>query len=148
MSLRQRFDDDLKIAMKARDQLRMDVIRMVKAAILNKEIELKKDIDDADLSRIMTTLLKQRRESVQLFQQGNRNDLADKELKEIAILEAYLPKALSTDELTTIVVATIQEIGATTPKEMGLVMKAVMAKLVGQTVDGKILSELVKAKLQ
>ena len=148
MSLRQRFDDDLKIAMKARDQLRMDVIRMVKAAILNKEIELKKDIDDADLSRIMTTLLKQRRESVQLFQQGNRNDLADKELKEIAILEAYLPKALSTDELTTIVVATIQETGATTPKEMGLVMKAVMAKLVGQTVDGKILSELVKAKLQ
>jgi uncharacterized protein YqeY len=147
MSLFDRLSEDLKHAMKSKDQLRMDVIRMIKAAALNKEIELKKDLDDADLSRIMTQLIKQRKESVEQYQKAKRDDLAGKELKEIAIIEAYLPKALSADEIAQAVSAAIQETGATSLKDMGTVMKAVMAKLAGQTVDGKQVSELVRAKL-
>jgi uncharacterized protein YqeY len=148
MSLFDRLSDDLKQAMRGKDQLRMDVIRMIKAAALNKEIELKKDLDDADLSRIMTQLIKQRRESVEQYQKAKRDDLAGKELQEIAIIEGYLPKALSADEIAQAVSAAIQETGATSPKDMGNVMKAVMAKLAGQTVDGKHISELVRAKLK
>ncbi|MFM8552744.1 MAG: GatB/YqeY domain-containing protein [Nitrospiraceae bacterium] len=148
MSLLDRLMEDLKLAMKSKDQLRMDVIRMIKAAALNKEIELKKDLDDADLSRIMTQLIKQRRESVEQYQKAKREDLAGKELKEIAIIEAYLPKALSAEEIGQVVSAVIQETGATSLKDMGNVMKAVMAKLAGQTVDGKVVSDLVKTKLQ
>nr|MBI3613671.1 GatB/YqeY domain-containing protein [Nitrospirota bacterium] len=147
MSLFDRLSEDLKHAMRSKDQLRMDVIRMIKAAALNKEIEIKKDLDDADLSRIMTQLIKQRRESVEQYQKAKRDDLAGKELKEIAIIEAYLPKALSADEIAQAVSAAIQETGATSLKDMGSVMKAVMAKLAGQTVDGKQISELVRAKL-
>ena len=147
MSLFDRLSEDLKLAMKSKDQLRMDVIRMIKAAALNKEIELKKDLDDADLSRIMTQLIKQRKESVEQYQKANRDDLAGKEIKEIAIIEAYLPKALSADEIAQAVSAAIQEAGATSLKDMGTVMKAVMAKLAGQTVDGKQINELVRAKL-
>lgn len=147
MSLYDRLSEDLKHAMKARDQLRMDVIRMIKAAALNKELELKKTLDDAELSRIMTVLIKQRRESVEQYQKAKRDDLAGKELKEITIIEAYLPKALSQDELAQIVADVVRETGATTLKDMGNVMKAVMARLAGQTVDGKQVSELVRAKL-
>jgi uncharacterized protein len=147
MSLFDRLSEDLKHAMKSKDQLRMDVIRMIKAAALNKEIELKKDLDDADLSRIMTQLIKQRKESVEQYQKAKRDDLAGKELQEIAIIEAYLPKALSADEIAQAVSAAIQETGATSLKDMGTVMKTVMAKLAGQTVDGKQVSELVRAKL-
>jgi uncharacterized protein len=147
MSLFDRLSEDLKHAMNSNDQLRMDVIRMIKAAALNKEIELKKDLDDADLSRIMTQLIKQRKESVEQYQKAKRDDLAGKELQEIAIIEAYLPKALSADEIAQAVSAAIQETGATSLKDMGTVMKTVMAKLAGQTVDGKQVSELVRAKL-
>jgi len=147
MSLRDRLSDDLKVAMKAKDQLRMDVIRMIKAAAMNREIELKKDLDDAELSRIMAMLVKQRRESVEQYQKANRADLADKELKEISIIESYLPKAISADELRGLIDAVVRESGATSPKEMGAVMKAVMARLAGQNVDGKQVSELVRARL-
>ena len=147
MSLFDRLSEDLKHAMRSKDQLRMDVIRMIKAAALNKEIELKKDLDDADLSRIMTQLIKQRKESVEQYQKAKRDDLAGKELKEIAIIEAYLPKALSADEIAQAIAAAIQETGATSLKDMGTVMIAVMAKLAGQTVDGKQISDLVRAKL-
>lgn len=148
MSIQDRLAADLKEAMKAKDQLRMDAIRMVKAALLNKEIETKAGLTDADTVKVMTTLVKQRRESVEQYQKGRRDDLAQKELKEIAILEGYLPKALSPEELTQTIEAVIQETGAKTLKDMGNVMKAVMAKLAGQAVDGKQVSELVKAKLQ
>ena len=140
--------DDLKLAMKAKDQLRMDAIRMVKAALLNKEFELKKKLDDAEMSRVLLTLVKQRKEAAELYQQGKRQDLADKELKEIAIIEAYLPKALSQEEIVRIVEDAIRETGSTAMKDMGKVMKAVMAKLAGQAVDGKQLSDLVRARLQ
>ncbi|MEK7235972.1 MAG: GatB/YqeY domain-containing protein [Nitrospirota bacterium] len=148
MSLHDRLTEDLKLAMKARDQLRMDVIRMVKAAVINKELELKKDLDDAEMSRVMTTMIKQRRESVEQFEKGNRAELAEKERQEITILESYLPQALSPEQLATIVDAAIQETGARSLKEMGAVMKAVMIHVAGQTVDGKQISDLVRAKLQ
>lgn len=148
MSLHDRLSEDLKRAMKDRDQLRMDVIRMMKAAILNKELELKKELDDADMSRVMTTLVKQRRESVEQYQKANRADLASKELKEIDIIQHYLPEALSQADLLRLVEAAIQETSAKGLKDMGVVMKAVMPKLIGQAVDGKHLSDLVKAKLQ
>ena len=140
--------DDLKLAMKARDQLRMDAIRMVKAALQNKEIELKKELDEAEMSRVLLTLVKQRKEAAEQYKQGKRQDLADKELKELAIIEAYLPKALSQDEIIQIVEGAIREAGPVTMKDMGKVMKAVTAKLAGQAVDGKQLSDLVRSKLQ
>jgi len=147
MSLRDRLSEDLKLAMKSRDQLRMDVIRMIKAAILNKEVELRKDLDDAEMSRIMTTLIKQRRESVEQFEKAQRMELAEKERKEITIIETYLPKALSPEELAQIVASVLTETNARSLKDMGAVMKAVMARLAGQTVDGKQVSDLVRAKL-
>jgi uncharacterized protein len=134
--------------MKARDQLRMDVIRMIKAAVLNKEVEMKKDLDDAEMSRIMTTMIKQRKESVEQYEKGQRAELAAKERQEISIIEAYLPQALSPEELDRTVDAVIRETGATSAKDMGAVMKTVMARLVGQPVDGKQVSDLVRSKLK
>jgi uncharacterized protein len=148
MSLHERLTEDLKLATKARDQLRMDVIRMIKAAVMIKEMEIKKDLDDAEMSRVMTTMIKQRRESVEQFEKGNRAELAAKERQEITILESYLPQALSPDQLSTVVDAVIQETGARSLKEMGVVMKAVMVRVVGRLVDGKQVSDLVRAKLQ
>ncbi len=148
MSVQDRLAADLKVAMKAKDQLRMDVIRMTKAALLNKEIEIKGSLTDADEVKVMTTLVKQRREAVEQYQKAQREDLAGKELKEIVILESYLPKALSPEEITKIIETVVQETGAKSLKDMGPVMKAVMAKLEGQTVDGKQVSDLVRSKLQ
>ena len=148
MSLHDRLTDDLKLAMKARDQLRMDVIRMIKAAVMNKELEIKKNLDDAEMSRVMTTMIKQRREAVEQFEKGNRAELAEKERQEIAILESYLPQALSPDQLAAVVDSVIRETGAQSLKEMGVVMKAVMVRVAGQPVDGKQISELVRTKLR
>jgi uncharacterized protein YqeY len=148
MSLHDRLSEDLKSAMKSRDQLRMDVIRMIKAAVQYKEVELKQDLDDAGMSRIMTTLIKQRKEAAEQFEKGNRQDLAEKERLEISIIEGYLPAALSSEELSNLVQTVIKDSGATSLKDMGQVMKAVMARLAGQAVDGKVVSDLVKAALQ
>lgn len=147
MSLSDRLTEDLKLAMKSRDQLRMDVIRMIKAAVLNKEVELKRDLDDAEMSRVMTTLVKQRRESVEQFEKAQRIELAAKERKEIEIIESYLPKPLSPQELEAIVVSAVEETGSRSLKDMGTVMKAVMTRLAGQSIDGKQVSDLVKSKL-
>jgi uncharacterized protein len=148
MSLRDRLTEDLKSAMKSRDQLRMDVIRMIKAAVLNKEVEQKKDLDDAEMSRVMTTLIKQRRESVEHFEKAQRADLAAKERQEISIIEGYLPPALSDQDLETMIQSVLAETGARSLKEMGTVMKTVTARLPGQAIDGKRISDLVRAKLQ
>ncbi|MBI5314939.1 MAG: GatB/YqeY domain-containing protein [Nitrospirae bacterium] len=148
MSLHDRLTEDLKLAMKARDQLRMDVIRMIKAAVMNKELEIKKDLDDAEMSRVMTTMIKQRRESIEQFEKGQRVELADKERQEIAILESYLPQALSPEQLSAIVDSVIRDTGARSLKEMGIVMKAVMVRVAGQPVAGKQISDLVRSKLQ
>ena len=148
MSLHDRLSEDLKGAMKAKDQLRTSVIRMIKAAFLNKELELKKNLDDAKMSRVMTTLVKQRQESVEEYQKAKRDDLAGKELQEISIIEGYLPKALSQEEIVQVVESVLRETSATTLKDMGPVMKAVLARLAGQPVDGKQISDLVRSKLQ
>ena len=148
MSLRDRLTEDLKSAMKSRDQLRMDVIRMIKAAVLNKEVEQKKDLDDAEMSRVMTTLIKQRRESMEHFEKAQRTDLATKERQEITIIEGYLPAAPSVQEIEAIVQGVLAETGAASLKDMGTVMKGVTTRLAGRAVDGKHLSDLVRAKLQ
>ncbi len=148
MSLRERLSDDLKTAMKSRDQLRVDVIRMIKAAVLNKEVEIRKDLDDAEMSRVMTALIKQRKESVEQFEKGKRDDLADKERREILIIEGYLPNPVSVEEINTIIDAVLQDTAGASLKDMGLIMKTVMARLAGQTVDGKYVSERVRARLQ
>ncbi len=147
MSLSNRLTEDLKLAMKSRDQLRMDVIRMIKAAVLNKEVELKRDLDDAEMSRVMTTLVKQRRESVEQFEKAQRLELAAKERKEIEIIESYLPKPLTHQELEALVASIISETGSSSMKDMGQIMKAVMARVAGQPIDGKQVSDLVKSKL-
>ena len=147
MSLHDRLTEDLKLAMKSRDQLRMDVIRMIKAAVLNKEVELKRDLDDAEMSRVMTTLVKQRRESVEQFEKAQRAELAEKERREIQIIEAYLPKPMTQQELEALIVSVISETGASSMKDMGQIMKAVMARVAGQPLDGKHVSDLVKSKL-
>ena len=148
MSLHDRLSEDLKSAMKSRNQLRMDVIRMIKAAVQYKEVELKQDLDDAAMSRIMTTLIKQRKEAAEQFEKGNRQDLATKERQEIVIIEGYLPTAPSSEKVAQIIEAAVTECGASSLKDMGQVMKAVMARLAGQSVDGKLVSDLVKAALQ
>ncbi|MDH5741789.1 MAG: GatB/YqeY domain-containing protein, partial [Nitrospira sp.] len=112
-----------------------------------KEVELKRDLDDAEMSRVMTTLVKQRRESVEQFEKAKRSELAAKERKEIAIIETYLPEPLSSQELETVVTSVIAETGSHSLKDMGMVMKAVMARLAGQSIDGKQVSDLVKSKL-
>jgi uncharacterized protein YqeY len=147
LSLSDRLTEDLKLAMKSRDQLRMDVIRMIKAAVLNKEVELKRDLDDAEMSRVMTTLVKQRRESIEQFEKAQRMELAAKELREIKIIESYLPKPLSLQEIEAIVASAVAENESRSLKDMGTVMKAVMARLAGQSIDGKQVSDLVKSKL-
>lgn len=147
LSLHDRLTEDLKLAMKSRDQLRRDVIRMIKAAVLNKEVELKRDLDDAEMSRVMTALVKQRRESVEQFEKAQRTELAEKERKEIQIIESYLPKPLSHQELEALVVSIIRETGSSSMKDMGNIMKAVMARVAGQPLDGKHVSDLVKSKL-
>jgi uncharacterized protein YqeY len=147
MSLSDRLTEDLKFAMKSRDQLRMDVIRMIKAAVLNKEVELKRDLDDAEMSRVMTTLVKQRRESIEQFEKAQRTELAAKERKEIEIIESYLPRPLSPQELEAIIASVVTETGSRSLKDMGTVMKAVMARLAGQSIDGKQVSDLVKSRL-
>jgi uncharacterized protein YqeY len=148
MSLHDRLAEDLKQAMKAKDQLRMDVIRMIKAAVTNKELELKKHLDDAEMTRVMTSLIKQRKEAAEQYEKARREDLAGKELEEIAIIQGYLPRALTAEEVSQIVDAVVQETGATSLKDMGTVMKTVMARLAGQAVDGKLISDLVRSRLR
>lgn len=148
MSLPDRLSEDLKHAMKAKDQLRMDTIRMIKAAFFNKEIELKKQLDEMEMNDVLMTLVKQRRDSASQYQKAKRDDLADKELKEIVIVESYLPPALSQEEIVRVIDNVVRETGAGGAKDMGKVMKAIMAKLAGQTIDGKQISDLVRSKLQ
>ncbi len=148
MAIPEQLTADLKAAMKARDQLRIDAIRMIKAAVQSKELDLNRNLDEVELSRVMTTLIKQRKEAAEQFEKGNRQDLAQKELREVSIIEQYLPKALSEAEIVQVIETVIRETGATSPKDVGPVMKAVMGRLAAQPVDGKRVNELVRAKLQ
>jgi len=134
-------------AMRKQDAARLGPLRMLKAAFMNKSVEKGRDLDDAEERQVVSSLVKQRRDSIEQFTKGGRQDLVDKETAEIAVLEAYLPPAVDPAALEQAVAAAIAETGATSPKDMGRVMKAAMAKLAGQTVDGKAVSDLVRRKL-
>ena len=147
MTLSERIQADLVSAMKAREELRLSVLRMVKSAVQYKEVEKIKQLDDGEVLAVLQTLLKQRRESVEQFRAGGRHDLADKESKEILIIEAYLPAAPTDAEMDQAIEAAIKETAANSPKQMGAVVKAARALLAGKTVDGKILSDRVRERL-
>jgi hypothetical protein len=147
MGLVELIDKDLRSAMKAQEALRLSVLRMVKAALKNKQVELQKELEDSEVAAVLRTLLKQRRDSVEQFRKGGREDLAGKEEQEIKILEAYLPAAASDEEIATAVAAAIAETGATSAKDLGKVMKAAMTKLAGKNADGKRVNEIVRTKL-
>ena len=147
MSLRQQIISDLTASMKAQDAPRTSTLRMVKAAVMNREIEKHGELDDEEMSKLLRSLVKQRRDSVEQYEKGGRQELADKEKTEIEVIEAYLPQAAAREEIEAAVAAAISETGASTMKDMGGVMKAVQAALAGKNADGRTVSEIVKAKL-
>lgn len=147
MTFVERIQKDLTEAMKGKDELRLSVLRMVKSALKNKEVEKIRPLEDAEALSVLQTLVKQRRESVEQFTRGGRQDLANKETKEIAIIQSYLPAAPSEAELEQAISAAIAETGANSPKQMGAVIKAAKTRLEGKTVDGKVLSDRVRERL-
>ena len=147
MPLVDRIQTEIVTAMRAKDELRLSVLRMVKSALHLKSVEKMRPLEDAESMQILQTLLKQRRESVEQFTKGGRQELADKETKEIAIIEEYLPAGASDAEMTKAIEDAIVETAANSPKQMGAVIKAAKAKLEGKTVDGKVLSDRVRERL-
>ena len=147
MSLKDKIISDLTTAMKAKDAERLSVLRMVKANLMNRKIEKGEDLTDEEVTKVLKTLVKQRRDSVEQYEKAGRDDLATKEKTEITVLEDYLPQAASKEEIEKAVDEAIAETGASSIKEMGMVMKAAQAKLAGKSADGKTVSETVKAKL-
>jgi uncharacterized protein YqeY len=133
--------------MKAKDELRLSVLRMVKTALKNKEIEKIRPLEDAESLQVLQTLIKQRKESAEQFTRGGRADLADKETREVAIIEAYLPAAASDSDMNAAIEAAIAETGANSPKQMGAVIKSAKQRLAEKTVDGKLLSDRVRERL-
>lgn len=146
MALREKLDEDLKSAMRAKDSLRMNTVRALKSAIKYREIELMKPLDDAGILGVMATEIKRRRDSVEQYRAGNRSDLADKEEAEIKILQEFLPQQLTPEEVEAKVAEVIGRVGAQGPKDMGAVMKALLPEVQGRA-DGKVVSELVKRRL-
>jgi len=138
---------DLTEAMKAREAERLSALRMVKTALKMRETELPGDVDDTEAIKVLNTLLKQRRDAAEQFRAGDREEMAAKEENEARIIQSYLPASVSGEEMARAVDEAIAELGASSMKDMGAVMKAVRAKLEGKTIDGKALSDLVKAKL-
>ena len=146
MALREKLDEDLKSAMRAKDSLRMNTVRALKSAVKYREIELMKPLDDAGILGVVATEIKRRRDSVEQYRAGNRADLADKEEAEIKILQEFLPQQLTAAEVEAKVVEAIAKVGAQGPKDMGAVMKALLPDVQGRA-DGKVVSELVKQRL-
>ena len=147
MSIVEKVEKDLVAALKAQEQLELSVLRMMKAALMNKKVELGKAVDDPEAVAVLRTLVKQRHESAEAFRKGGRNDLAGKEEAEAKIIESYLPAAASEEEIDAAVVAAIAEAGATTAKDLGKVMMGAMAKLAGKNADGKRVNEKARARL-
>jgi len=147
MSLKDKIVADMTAAMKAKDATRTSTLRMVKAAIMHREKEGAGELSDDDVLKLLRSQLKQRRDSVEHYQKANRPDLAEKETAEIAVIESYLPQAASAEEIEEAVKAAVAETGASSMKDMGAVMKAVMAKLAGKNADGRMVSETVKRQL-
>ncbi len=148
MPLTEKIGADIGAAMKQKDAARLDALRAAKTALTLKEVEAGKPLDDAAAGKVIEILIKQRKEAVEMFRKGGREELAKKDEAQIAVLESYLPKGLGREELLAIVDAAIAETGAREPKQQGVVMKAVMAKLAGQRADGKEVSGLVAERLR
>jgi uncharacterized protein YqeY len=147
MPLLETIQRDLVAAMKAKDELRLGALRMLKTSLKKQEVDSLKPLDEATGMQVMNTLLKQRRESADMFRKGGREELAQKEEAEISIIESYLPSAPTSAEMQAAVDAAVAETPGASAKQMGAVMKAAQARLAGKRVDGKLLSELVKAAL-
>ena len=147
MPLSDKVNADITAAMKARDAARLSALRMMKTAITNKGVEKGRDLDDAEVLQVLGSLVKQRRDSIEQFSKAGRTDLVDKETAEIVVLEEYLPPAASVEDIDAAVSAAIAETGASSSRDVGQVMKAVMPKLAGKNADGRTINEAVRRKL-
>ena len=147
MALLDRIQSDMTAAMKARDEARLNAIRLIKTALKKHEIDAMKPLDEPTELQVLSTLIKQRREAAEMFRKGGRAELADKEDAELKLIEGYMPAAPTDAEIDAAIAAALAETGVTSSKQMGVVMKATQAKLAGKRVDGKALSEKVRAKL-
>jgi len=147
MSLTKQIVADLTTAMKAQDANRTSTLRMVKAAMMNRQIEKGSELDDDDMQKLLRSLVKQRRDSIEQYEKAGRQELVEKEKAEIEVIETYLPQAASPEEIEQAVAAAIAETGATSMRDMGKVMKAAQAALAGKNADGRLISEVVKSKL-
>ena len=147
MALTDKVNADITAAMKAKDQARLSALRMLKAAMMNKGVEKRRDLQDAEVLQVVSSLVKQRRDSIEQFAKAERTDLVDKETAEIVVLETYLPPAATPDEIEVAVAAAIAETGATSPRDVGKAMKAVMPKLAGANADGRTINDFVRRKL-
>jgi uncharacterized protein len=147
MMLIERVTQDITAAMKAHDAARLGALRLLKTALMNREVERGRSLDATEDMQVVQSLVKQRRDAIEQFEKGGRQELADKERGEIAVLESYLPAAVTADEVEAAVSAAIAETGASSPKDMGKVMKLLTARFAGRLVDGKALSELVRSQL-
>jgi uncharacterized protein len=147
MTLSEQIQKDIVVAMKAKDELKLSVLRMVKSAIQLREVEKMRKLDEAESIQLLQTLLKQRKESIDQFSKGGRQDLVDKEVKEAAVLETYLPAGASDAEMDAAITKAIADTGANSMKQMGVVVKAAKDVLTGKAVDGKVLSDRVREKL-
>jgi uncharacterized protein YqeY len=147
MSLSKQIVADLTTAMKAQDAAKTSTLRMVKAAMMNRQIEKGSELDDDEMQKLLRSLVKQRRDSIEQYEKAGRQELVEKEQAEIDVIDTYLPKAASQEEIEQVVAAVIAETGASSMKDMGTVMKAAQAALAGKNADGRVVSEVVKAKL-
>jgi uncharacterized protein YqeY len=147
MTLGEKIIADLTASMKAQDAPRTSTLRMVKAAMMNRQIEKGGQLDDEETSRLLRSLVKQRRDSIEQYEKAGRQELVDKETAEIQVIEEYLPQAASREEIEAVVAEAIASSGASSMKDMGKVMKAAQAGLVGKNADGRLVSEIVKSKL-
>jgi uncharacterized protein len=146
VSLKQRITSDMTASMKARDAARTSALRMVKAAVMNREIEKGGELDGDEMMQVLRSLAKQRRDSIEQFEKAGRQELADKESAELGIIESYLPQAASREEIERAVDGAISETGALSMRDMGKVMKAAQGRLAGRNADGRVISEIVKAR--
>jgi uncharacterized protein len=147
MNLNEQIGADITAAMKSKDATTLSALRMLKAALMNKGVEKGRDLEDAEVLQVVASLVKQRRDSIEQFTTAGRADLVAKETGDLTVLERYLPPAATAEEIDAAVTAAIAESGATTAKDMGKVMKAVMPKLAGKNADGKTVNEAVRRKL-
>jgi uncharacterized protein YqeY len=147
MALNDQVSADIAAAMKARDASRLSALRMLKAAVMNKSVEKGRDLEDAEVLQVVASLVKQRRDSIEQFSKAGRSDLVEKETGELAVLQAYLPPSATPEEIDAAVAEAVAETGASSPRDVGKVMKAVMPKLAGKNADGKAVNEAVRRTL-